>query len=189
MPSRPCLARNSSFITSTPCPPIGGLDTLWIVLAEAKDTGGRFSMMEELARKDSGPGPRPEDRRRHVAADRLGALRTADINKDLGRCIMLLTELAAFSQNHDRSDRADLVQRDKKTRPCAEVARKSCISRARFSLFRVSRVHYLSARTKGNSLQPGGRGVGGSAGRPDRRLSSPRIQARSSRMFSRRDFE
>ena len=33
------------------------LDTLWIVLAEAKDTGGRFSMMEELLRKDSGPGP------------------------------------------------------------------------------------------------------------------------------------
>jgi quercetin dioxygenase-like cupin family protein len=33
------------------------LDTLWIVLAQAKDTGGRFSMMEELARKDSGPGP------------------------------------------------------------------------------------------------------------------------------------
>ena len=33
------------------------LDTLWIVLAEATDTGGRFSMMEELARKDSGPGP------------------------------------------------------------------------------------------------------------------------------------
>jgi quercetin dioxygenase-like cupin family protein len=33
------------------------LDTLWIVLAEAKDTGGRFSMMEQLAGKDSGPGP------------------------------------------------------------------------------------------------------------------------------------
>jgi quercetin dioxygenase-like cupin family protein len=33
------------------------LDTLWIVLAEAKDTGGRFSMMEQLAAKDSGPGP------------------------------------------------------------------------------------------------------------------------------------
>lgn len=33
------------------------LDTLWIVLAEAKDTGGRFSMMEELAHKDAGPGP------------------------------------------------------------------------------------------------------------------------------------
>jgi quercetin dioxygenase-like cupin family protein len=33
------------------------LDDLWIVLAQAKDTGGRFSMMEELLRKDSGPGP------------------------------------------------------------------------------------------------------------------------------------
>ena len=33
------------------------LDTLWMVLAEAKDTGGRHSMMEELAAKDSGPGP------------------------------------------------------------------------------------------------------------------------------------
>lgn len=33
------------------------LDTLWIILAEAKDTGGRFSMMEELAAKGSGPGP------------------------------------------------------------------------------------------------------------------------------------
>ena len=33
------------------------LDGLWIVLAEAKDTGGRFSLMEELLCKDSGPGP------------------------------------------------------------------------------------------------------------------------------------
>ena len=33
------------------------LDDLWIVLAEAKDTGGRFSMMYELLPKDSGPGP------------------------------------------------------------------------------------------------------------------------------------
>jgi quercetin dioxygenase-like cupin family protein len=33
------------------------LDDLWIVLAQAKDTGGRHSMMEELLRKDSGPGP------------------------------------------------------------------------------------------------------------------------------------
>jgi quercetin dioxygenase-like cupin family protein len=33
------------------------LDDLWIVLAEAKDTGGRFSMMEELLPKGSGPGP------------------------------------------------------------------------------------------------------------------------------------
>ena len=33
------------------------LGDLRIVLAEAKDTGGRFSMMEELLPKDSGPGP------------------------------------------------------------------------------------------------------------------------------------
>jgi quercetin dioxygenase-like cupin family protein len=33
------------------------LDDLWIVLAEAKDTGGRFSMMQELLPKGSGPGP------------------------------------------------------------------------------------------------------------------------------------
>jgi quercetin dioxygenase-like cupin family protein len=59
--------------TPTTLPPISGselfirnidsapaywwLDDLWIVLAQAKDTGGRFSMMEELLRKDSGPGP------------------------------------------------------------------------------------------------------------------------------------
>lgn len=33
------------------------LEGLWIILAEAKDTGGRFSMMEELMPKGSGPGP------------------------------------------------------------------------------------------------------------------------------------
>jgi quercetin dioxygenase-like cupin family protein len=33
------------------------LDDLWIVLAEAKDTGGRFSMMLESLPRDSGPGP------------------------------------------------------------------------------------------------------------------------------------
>jgi quercetin dioxygenase-like cupin family protein len=32
-------------------------DSLWIVLAEAKDTGGRFSMMLELLPKGAGPGP------------------------------------------------------------------------------------------------------------------------------------
>jgi quercetin dioxygenase-like cupin family protein len=32
-------------------------DDLWIVLADAKDTGGRFSMMEQLLPKGSGPGP------------------------------------------------------------------------------------------------------------------------------------
>jgi len=33
------------------------LDDLWIVLAEAKNTGGRFSMMFEFLPKDSGLGP------------------------------------------------------------------------------------------------------------------------------------
>jgi quercetin dioxygenase-like cupin family protein len=33
------------------------MDGLWIVLADAQDTGGRFSMMEELLGKGAGPGP------------------------------------------------------------------------------------------------------------------------------------
>lgn len=33
------------------------LNDLWIVLAQSKDTGGRFSMMLELLPKGSGPGP------------------------------------------------------------------------------------------------------------------------------------
>lgn len=32
------------------------VDVLWIVLADATDTGGRFSMMEQLLPKGSGPG-------------------------------------------------------------------------------------------------------------------------------------
>jgi len=43
-------------------------------------------------------------------ADRLEALRTADINKDLGRLIMLLTERAAFLRTHDdRSAHVEVV--------------------------------------------------------------------------------
>lgn len=33
------------------------VDVLWIVLADANDTGGRFSLMEQLLPKNSGPGP------------------------------------------------------------------------------------------------------------------------------------
>jgi quercetin dioxygenase-like cupin family protein len=33
------------------------LDILWIVLADANDTGGRFSLIEQLLPKHSGPGP------------------------------------------------------------------------------------------------------------------------------------
>ena len=32
-------------------------DALWFILADGKDTGGRFSMMEQLVPKGSGPGP------------------------------------------------------------------------------------------------------------------------------------
>lgn len=33
------------------------LDILWVILADANDTGGRFSLMYELLPKGSGPGP------------------------------------------------------------------------------------------------------------------------------------
>jgi quercetin dioxygenase-like cupin family protein len=33
------------------------VDVLWIVLADGNDTGGRFSLMEQLLPKGSGPGP------------------------------------------------------------------------------------------------------------------------------------
>jgi len=33
------------------------VDVLWIVLADGRDTGGRFSLMEQLLPKGSGPGP------------------------------------------------------------------------------------------------------------------------------------
>ncbi len=49
--SEPFIHNNDS------APAYWWLDGLWIVLAEAKDTGGRFSLMEELLCKDSGPGP------------------------------------------------------------------------------------------------------------------------------------
>ena len=45
-----------SFIRRSVRPPDQWLDGLWIVLAEAKDTGGRFSMMKELMPKGLGPG-------------------------------------------------------------------------------------------------------------------------------------
>ena len=33
------------------------VDVLWIILADGKETGGRFSLMEQLLPKGSGPGP------------------------------------------------------------------------------------------------------------------------------------
>jgi mannose-6-phosphate isomerase-like protein (cupin superfamily) len=55
--SRRCPARNFFAHNVDSAPAFWWLDDLWIVLAEAKDTGGRFSMMEELLPKDSGPWP------------------------------------------------------------------------------------------------------------------------------------
>jgi len=56
--TRPPMPGAELFINNVDsAPAYWWLDTLWIILAEAKDTGGRFSMMEELAPKDSGPGP------------------------------------------------------------------------------------------------------------------------------------
>ena len=59
--------------TPAPLPPIPGsvpfirnaetapaywmADVLWMVLADGSDTGGRFSLMEQLLPKGSGPGP------------------------------------------------------------------------------------------------------------------------------------
>ena len=33
------------------------MDVLWMVLADGADTGGQFSLMEQLLPKGSGPGP------------------------------------------------------------------------------------------------------------------------------------
>ena len=49
--SEPFIHNNDS------APAYWWIDTLWIVLADATDTGGRYSLMEELAPKGSGPGP------------------------------------------------------------------------------------------------------------------------------------
>ncbi|MGA2601415.1 MAG: cupin domain-containing protein [Bryobacteraceae bacterium] len=56
--TRPPMPGSELFIHNIDsAPAYWWLDDLWIILADAKDTGGRLSMMEELLRKDSGPGP------------------------------------------------------------------------------------------------------------------------------------
>ncbi len=56
--SQPPMSGSELFIYNLDsAPAYWWLDDLWIVLAEAKDTGGRFSMMYELLPKGSGPGP------------------------------------------------------------------------------------------------------------------------------------
>jgi quercetin dioxygenase-like cupin family protein len=56
--AQPPMAGSEPFFHNiSSAPAYWWLDDLWIVLAEAKDTGGRFSMMLELLPKGSGPGP------------------------------------------------------------------------------------------------------------------------------------
>jgi quercetin dioxygenase-like cupin family protein len=59
------------------------LDDLWIVLAEAKDTGGRVSMMQELLPKGSGPGPH-----KHTWSDETYYILHGDITFLVGDKIM-----------------------------------------------------------------------------------------------------
>jgi quercetin dioxygenase-like cupin family protein len=56
-PGPPMPGSEPFFNNVDSAPAFWWLDDLWIVLAEAKDTGGRFSMMRELLPKGSGPGP------------------------------------------------------------------------------------------------------------------------------------
>jgi quercetin dioxygenase-like cupin family protein len=56
--TEPAMPGSKLFINNIDsAPAYWWLNDLWIVLAQAKDTGGRFSMMQELLPKDSGPGP------------------------------------------------------------------------------------------------------------------------------------
>jgi quercetin dioxygenase-like cupin family protein len=56
--TEPPMPGSELFIHNTDsAPAYWWLDDLWIVLADGKETGGRFSMMYELLPKGSGPGP------------------------------------------------------------------------------------------------------------------------------------
>jgi quercetin dioxygenase-like cupin family protein len=57
-PAFPPMPGSELLITNTDTAPAHWmLDDLWVVLADAKATGGRFSMMEQWLPKGSGPGP------------------------------------------------------------------------------------------------------------------------------------
>ena len=54
----PLISGSEPLIRSnTAAPAYWLVDVLWIVLADGRDTGGRFSMMEQLLPQGSGPGP------------------------------------------------------------------------------------------------------------------------------------
>ncbi len=57
-PAPTSLPGTELFIRNTDTAPAYWLvDALWIILADARDTGGRHSMMEQLLPRGSGPGP------------------------------------------------------------------------------------------------------------------------------------
>jgi quercetin dioxygenase-like cupin family protein len=68
MPDHPSASRTALPLTALPgaegfvhsretAPAYWWLDILWIILADTNDTGGRFSLIEELLPQGSGPGP------------------------------------------------------------------------------------------------------------------------------------
>ena len=57
-PDLPPLAGSELVLRSAETAPAYWLvDVLWLVLADGRDTGGRFSLMEQLLPQGSGPGP------------------------------------------------------------------------------------------------------------------------------------
>ena len=57
-PPLPPLPGSAPFIRNADTAPAYWMaDVLWMVLADGSDTGGRFSMMEQVLPKGSGPGP------------------------------------------------------------------------------------------------------------------------------------
>ena len=56
-PSTPILGSVPFIRNAETAPAYWMVDVLWMVLADGRDTGGRFSLMEQLLPKGSGPGP------------------------------------------------------------------------------------------------------------------------------------
>ena len=57
-PALPPIPGSEPFIHNADTAPAYWMaDVLWMILADGRDTGGRFSLMEQLLPKGSGPGP------------------------------------------------------------------------------------------------------------------------------------
>ncbi len=55
--SPPILGSEPFIHNAETAPAYWMVDVLWMILADGRDTGGRFSLMEQLLPKGSGPGP------------------------------------------------------------------------------------------------------------------------------------